>query len=141
MRPIVALFLLSAAACSNSIAPRGDIQLTATLSPNRLRRSDTAVVTVVATNRGNETHQITPGNCADAFGIVSADGRTIGPAGGVCVATLVSHTLAPGESFTFAGRWTGALTAGVGLYELRGRVRVGPVDFAESSPVSFRIDP
>ena len=143
---LVMLMLVSACASPMSLP---NLSVTTTLSTSEIRAGEPVVVTVVARNAGDKTVRINSSPCTPLFVVMTQDGAVVGPAEHFCALSLMTRDLAPGESFTFVGQWTGdAQSGGIitsppsmlgpGTYTLRGQV-LSDVGFIKSESVTIRI--
>jgi hypothetical protein len=138
------------AACSSPTSPV-HISVNTTISVSEIRAGEPVVVTVVARNAGEKAARINVSPCTPSFVVTTQDGAVVGPAEHFCNLSLATRDLAPGESFTFVGQWTGDARSGEiklppsmlnpGTYTLRGRVISVDVGIIESEAVTIRIVP
>lgn len=106
---------------------------------------------ITAINRGTEEVRLSSYQCPPTFHVLDASGSVVGPGMRLCTLELREPiTLAPGETASYAYRWSGELfTVGGGTnvlpfgdYALRGWVLVLPDHRVHSESVAVRfVDP
>lgn len=87
-------------------SPRGDLEVGTTVAPSVFRVGQTVTVTVVVTNRADQSRTIETNVC-EPFQVMTAGGTVVGPAVRICTAMSVAKTLMPGEQYVFTRAWSG----------------------------------
>ena len=112
MRFCSAVAFMLVACHGQPTSPRGDWEVSTSVAPSVFRVGQTVTVTVVVTNRADQSRTIETNVC-ELFQVMTAGGTVVGPAAKYCAASSFPKTLVPGEQFVFATTWSGdALLAG-----------------------------
>ena len=147
---LLAASLTAVLGCSDAARP-GDLAISIIPSRSLLKPGDTLQVSVTVMNVGDRMYTLTSGNCPSPIKVYGPDGSIV-PRAEVCGEPGFSRVLEPGDSHTYAFRWTAeTITYGGGMtvksplsagpYGLRGQVTIAEVGVIEAGGVSIYILP
>jgi hypothetical protein len=146
------LWVLAVASCSEPTDVNRGVEVGVSVDRAEFRSGQSIVVTVTATNRGDESVKINGKNCPPVYVVLDSNGNVVGPPGAfgaICTADAIEVTLQPGSQFFFRHNWAGEAAVGrdaptvalpPGSYRLQGRV-AGEGIWAQSPFLPIRIIP
>lgn len=149
---IVAVVVAATAGCGNPGAPDPGLTATVTVGAPVVRPGGSVTVSLRVGNPGSRAAAFAAPGCPEAFEVLDAAGRVVGPPDRFCTLnTRGSVMLAPGEAYAFDDVWAGDVRAsgytsgfGVrampGVYRIRARV-LGQGGVIGSDPVELRVEP
>jgi len=147
MRFCSAVAFMLVACHGQPTSPSGDWEISTTVAPSVFRVGQTVTVTVVVTNRADQSRTIETNVC-EPFQVTTPGGTVVGPATRICDAMSRPKTLVPGEQFVFTTTWSGdARGAGPtsptaflapGTYVVHGLVHLSTF---KSTPVTIQVIP
>jgi hypothetical protein len=106
MRFCSAVAFMLVACHGQPTSPSGDLEVSTSVAPSVFRVGQTVTVTVVVTNRADQSRTIETNVC-EPFHVMTAGGTVVGPAARFCTASSLQKTLVPGEQFVFTTTWSG----------------------------------
>ena len=106
MRFCCAVTFMLAACHGQPTSPRADLEVSTSVTPSVFRVGQTVTVTVVVTNRADQSRTIETNVC-EPFQVRTPGGTVVGPAARICTAMSMSKTLVPGEQYVFTTTWSG----------------------------------
>jgi len=106
MRFCFAVAFMLVACHGQPTSPKADLEVSTSVTPSVFRVGQTVTVTVVVTNRADQSRTIETNVC-EPFQVTTAGGAVVGPAARICTAMSMPKTLVPGEQFVFTTTWSG----------------------------------